>query len=260
MEFTDKVAIVTGGARGIGRAVAMEFARCGAKVALMDLKASDMEGTVSEIAALGAEVMAVAADVSSKEQVDAAIQQIINRFGRVDVLVNNAGYMERATVEESTPDHWQRMLNINLVGPVYCSQAVIPTMKKTGGAIINCASILGTFPNTASAAYGAAKLGVVLLTRVMAAELAPYGIRVNCYSPGVANTAFAADVIKNRGASKVKQIALHRFGEPEDLAKVIRFFASDDAGYVTGQTIAIDGGMWVTQTPTKMWPESPAGN
>jgi len=255
MEFKGKVVVITGGAQGIGQATALAFAREGASVCLIDLKTDRMADTLEKVKFFGGTGIACHADVSSKAEVDSAIAQALKRFDRIDVLVNNAGVLKRALVEETTKEHWDLMLGVNLLGVVYCSQAVLPTMKKTGGAIINCSSILGTFPNTGSAAYGIAKQGVSLLTRVMAAELAPYSIRVNCYSPGVANTEFAADVITNRGAEKVQQIALHRFGEPEDLADVILFLASDKARYVTGQTLGVDGGMWVTQTPTKTWKE-----
>lgn len=248
-----KVAVVTGGAQGIGRAIALRFAQAGADVAIFDVNSRHFERVTAEVKSLGVRAISALVDVSDSRQVSEAIDRVGHEFGRLDVLVNNAGVMDRALVEQSSDEHWDRMLGVNLLGPVYCSRAAIPWLKKNGGSIINCSSILGTFPNTASAAYGTAKLGVTLLTKVMGAELAPHGIRVNAYAPGVANTEFAADVIKQRGAEKVKQIALNRFGEPEDIASVVFFLASPEAAYVTGQTIAVDGGMWITQTPTRTW-------
>jgi 3-oxoacyl-[acyl-carrier protein] reductase len=251
--FGGQVVVVTGAAQGIGRAIALGFAGEGAAVGLIDIKADKLQSVANEIAGRGGSVIACRGDVSSANDMELAFGRIVQSFGRIDVLVNNAGALERALVEESTDEHWYRMLGVNLLGAVVCSRLAIPVMKRTGGSIINCSSILASFPNTASAAYGVAKLGIVLLTRVMAAELAPYKIRVNCYAPGVANTDFAADVIRERGAQKLEQIAMRRFGEPEDIAKVVLFLASEEAGYITGQCIAVDGGMWVTQTPTRTW-------
>ena len=145
------------------------------------------------------------------------------------------------------------MIGVNLMGPMYCTRAAVPYMKEHGGNIINVASILATFPNTGSGAYGAAKAGMIVLTRVWAAELAPYNIRVNCYAPGVLNTPMAEDVIKNRAESKLSQIPLRRFGETDDVFDLVSFFCSQQASYITGQTIGLDGGIWATQTPTAAW-------
>ncbi len=253
--FKDKVVVITGAAQGIGSATAMKFASMGAKLALIDIKEDGLKNTKSSIEANNGVANSYKCDIASSKDVNSVFESIARDFGTIDVLVNNAGVLRRAYVEEADDAHWDFMISVNLLGPVYCSRAAIPLMKKNGGAIINCSSILGTFPNTGSAAYGVAKQGIILLTRVMAAELAPYGIRVNAYSPGVADTEFAADVIKNRGDQKLEQIALKRFGEPDDIAELIAFLASDQSSYVTGQTIAIDGGMWITQKPASRWKE-----
>jgi NAD(P)-dependent dehydrogenase (short-subunit alcohol dehydrogenase family) len=253
--FKDKVVVITGAAQGIGSATAMKFASMGAKLALIDIKEDGLKNTKSSIEANNGVANSYKCDIASSKDVNSVFESIARDFGTIDVLVNNAGVLRRAYVEEADDAHWDFMISVNLLGPVYCSRAAIPLMKKNGGAIINCSSILGTFPNTGSAAYGVAKQGIILLTRVMSAELAPYGIRVNAYSPGVADTEFAADVIKNRGDQKLEQIALKRFGEPDDIAELIAFLASDQSSYVTGQTIAIDGGMWITQKPASRWKE-----
>jgi len=252
-----KVVIITGAAQGIGRGIAIRMAQAGADLALFDLKYEGLKDVKQEIENFGVNCFIKGVDVSDEVNIKEAIKEAASEFGRIDILINNAGYLERALVEDSTKLHWDNMLGVNLLGAVYGSQAAIPYLQKnsTGGSIINCSSILATFPNTRSAAYGIAKYGINILTRVLAAELAPYNIRVNAYSPGVANTEFAADVIANRANEKLDQIALHRFGEPEDIANLILFLVSDQASYITGQTIAIDGGMWTTQTPGKRWKE-----
>ena len=168
-------------------------------------------------------------------------------------MINNAGVLHKSLVEESTDDHWKLMIGVNLMGAVYCTRAAIPYMKESGGCIINVSSILGHFPNTGSAAYGVAKGGITILTRVLAAELAPYKIRVNAYSPGVINTPMAEYVIKNRAESKLKEIALRKFAEPRDIFNLVKFLCSEESDYITGQTIGIDGGIWITQTPTACW-------
>jgi NAD(P)-dependent dehydrogenase (short-subunit alcohol dehydrogenase family) len=255
MEQKGKVVVVTGAAQGLGRGIALAFMNEGSDLALIDVKQEKLEEVAQEIKTHGNRVVTCAVDVSSSQQVNEGFKKITTELGRIDILVNNAGILRRALVEDADDAHWNFMLGVNLMGAVYCSRAAIPFMKRNGGSIINCSSILGTFPNTASAAYGIAKQGIILLTRVMAAELAPYGIRVNAYCPGVANTEFAADVIATRGAEKLEQIALKKFGEPEDIADVVVFLASNKARYITGQTIAVDGGMWVTQTPGRRWKE-----
>lgn len=253
--FKDKVVIITGAAQGIGRCLASNFSSRGAKVGLIDLNEEGLKEVSKEIKTFKNNVSYEVVDVSSSEQVNASINRIAETFnGRVDIMLNNAGLLRRCSVEESTDDHWNLMIGVNLMGAVYCSRAVIPYMKKNNaGAIVNVSSILGRFPNTYSAAYGVAKQGISLLTKVMAAELAPYNIRVNAYAPGVADTPMASDIVKNRPEPKLQQIALKRFAKPQDIANLAMFLSSENAGYITGETIAIDGGMWITQRPTATW-------
>ncbi|WP_213996873.1 MULTISPECIES: SDR family NAD(P)-dependent oxidoreductase [Tepidanaerobacter] len=252
-EFKDKVVVVTGGAQGAGKKIATCFYEEGANVNILDIKEETISSLVKEIKPDKKRFTTYIADVSNSFQVDNAIKNIGNLYGNIDILINNAGVLQKSTIEESTDEHLNLMIGVNLLGPVYCTRAAIPYMKEKGGNIVNVSSILATFPNTGSGAYGAAKAGIIVLTRVWAAELAPYHIRVNAYAPGVINTPMAADIIEHRAESKLQQIALRRFAEPKDIFNVVKFYCSEQASYITGQTLGVDGGMWVTQTPTAAW-------
>lgn len=253
-EFKDKVIVVTGASQGVGKTLAERFFREeGAMLGLLDIKADALKEVAEELDPSGKRVAWCKADVSSSEDVRQAIAAIGEKFGRIDILINNAGLLHPSTIEDSTVEHMDLMVGVNLLGPMYCTNAAVPYMKGGGGSIINVASILATFPNTGSGAYGAAKAGVITLTRVWAAELAPYGIRVNCYAPGVVNTEMAADVIQNRAEQKLQQIALRKFAETDDIYDLVYFYCSEKAHYITGQCIGIDGGIWITQRPTGTW-------
>ena len=252
-KFKEKVVVVTGAGQGAGKKLATRFYEEGASVCLLDLNGENLEKVVQEVSPEAGRFVPYTVDVSSSEQVTKAIDEIGKRLGKIDILINNAGVLHKGMIETATDAHLQLMVNVNLMGPMYCTRAAIPYMKHRDANIINVASILATFPNTGSGAYGAAKAGMILLTRVWAAELAPYGIRVNCYAPGVLNTPMAEDVIKNRAESKLSQIPLRRFGETDDVFDLVSFFCSKQASYITGQTIGLDGGIWATQTPTAAW-------
>lgn len=251
--FQDKVVVMTGAGQGAGKDMALRCYQEGAAVCLLDLNGDNLHKIEREAAPDPQRFATYTVDVSDPAQVTAAINDIGGRFGRIDALVNNAGVLHKGMIETSTDEHIRLMVNVNLLGPMFCTRAAVPYMKEKGGNIINVASILATFPNTGSGAYGAAKAGMIVLTRVWAAELAPYNIRVNCYAPGVLNTPMAADVIQHRAESKLSQIALRRFGETEDAFELVRFFCSPSASYITGQTIGLDGGIWATQTPNAAW-------
>ncbi len=252
-KFQNKVVVVTGAGQGAGKKLAARFYEEGAAVCLLDLNGPNLAAVKDELKPDEERFGTYTVDVSDSGQVTSAIDDIGKRFGKIDILINNAGVLHKGMIETSTDAHLRLMIDVNLLGPMYCTRAAIPYMKDQGGNIINVASILATFPNTGSGAYGAAKAGMILLTRVWAAELAPYNIRVNCYAPGVLNTPMAEDVIKNRAESKLCQIPLRRFGETDDAFNLVSFFCSEEASYITGQTIGLDGGIWATQTPTAAW-------
>lgn len=252
-KFQDQVAVITGAGQGAGKKLATRFYEEGAIVCLLDLNGKNLASVVEEVKPNEDRFVTYTADVSNSSQVTAVMEDIGRRFGKIDILINNAGVLHKGMIETSSDDHIQLMIGVNLMGPMYCTRAAVPYMKEKGGNIINVASILATFPNTGSGAYGAAKAGMIVLTRVWAAELAPYNIRVNCYAPGVLNTPMAEDVIKNRAESKLCQIPLRRFGETDDAFNLVSFFCSEEASYITGQTIGLDGGIWATQTPTAAW-------
>ena len=252
-EFKNKVIVVTGAGQGAGKKMAIRFYEEGAIVCLLDLNGENLSVIMEEVRPDPDRFLIFMVNVADSSRVTKVIDDIGRRFGKIDILINNAGVLHKGMIETSTDEHLQLMVGVNLMGPMYCTRACVPYMKECGGNIVNVASILATFPNTGSGAYGAAKAGVIVLTRVWAAELAPYNIRVNCYAPGVINTPMAEDVIKNRAESKLCQIPLRRFGETEDVFDLVRFFCSDHASYITGQTIGLDGGIWATQTPTGAW-------
>lgn len=252
-KFDNKAVIVTGAGQGAGKRLALGFYQEGAAVCLLDLNGKNLSDIVEEKSPDPERFATYTVDISDSGQVNSAIDDIGRRFGKIDILINNAGVLHKGMIETATDAHLQLMVDVNLMGPMYCTRASVPYMKEQGGNIINVSSILATFPNTGSGAYGAAKAGMILLTRVWAAELAPYNIRVNCYAPGVLNTPMAEDVIKNRAESKLCQIPLRRFGETDDAFNLVSFFCSEEAGYITGQTIGLDGGIWATQTPTAAW-------
>lgn len=252
-KFNDKVVVVTGAGQGAGKKLSTRFYEEGASVCLLDVNGENLAAVMDEVQPDPQRFVVYTVDISHSGQVTSALDDIGKRFGRIDILINNAGVLHKGMIESSSDEHIKLMIGVNLMGPMYCTRASLPYMKENGGNIINVASILATFPNTGSGAYGAAKAGMILLTRVWAAELAPYNIRVNCYAPGVLNTPMAEDVIKNRAESKLCQIPLRRFGETDDVFDLVSFFCSEQAGYITGQTIGLDGGIWATQTPTAAW-------
>ena len=240
-----KVAIVTGGARGIGRAVSEAFVRQGAKVAVVSIHAESAEKTVAELRALGGDCIAVPADCTQESQVVAMVQFVLSHFGRIDILVNNVGVARPGKIGDLTEEDWDRSFAVNVKTGFFCSKAVMPHMKEQrSGRIINIASVVGRTPRaTLGAHYAATKAGVLLLTRSLAKELAPFGVTANAVAPGVTDTdGKRALTTPETEARLVPLIPLGRLGRPEDQAAAVVFLASDEASYVTGATIDVNGG------------------
>ena len=241
--MTQKTAIVTGAARGIGLATTKQFLSEGRRVAMID---RDAEVLMAEAGQLD-NVLPVVCDVSQPDQVAAMIAEVAEAFGRIDALVNNAGVADFGPIEETTFERWRTVMATNLDGVFLCAQAAIPHLKQVQGAIVNIASISGLRASTLRVAYGTSKAGVIQLTQQQAAELGEYGIRANCVAPGPVRTKLAMAVHSPEIiAAYHDAIPLNRYGSEDEIASVIVFLCSDKASYVTGQTIASDGGFQST--------------
>jgi NAD(P)-dependent dehydrogenase (short-subunit alcohol dehydrogenase family) len=238
-----KVALVTGAARGIGLATAKRFLAEGWRVALLDIDAATLKTAVTSLAQPDSTSMLVC-DVSDAGQVAASMANTVQRFGRLDALVNNAGVAVFAPVMETSDDDWSRVLAVNLTGPFLCTKAAVPLMREHGGgAIVNITSISAVRASTLRSAYGTSKAGLAHLTKQLAVELASSGIRVNAVAPGPVDTAMAKAVhTPDIRADYHDAIPLNRYGLEEELAEAIFFLSSDRASYITGQVLAVDGG------------------
>ena len=242
-----KVALVTGAARGIGLATAKRFLADGWSVALLDIDGDNLGRTFTALAK-PATTMAITCDVADAAGVARAIEEIGQKFGRLDALVNNAGIAIFKPILDVTYEDWSRVLAVNLTGPFLCTQAAAPLLRDSGGgAIVNITSISGLRASTLRTAYGTSKAGLAHLTQQQAIELAPLGIRVNAVAPGPVDTAMAKAVhTAEIRAAYHDAIPLNRYGLESDLAEVIFFLCSERASYITGQTLAVDGGFEAT--------------
>ena len=244
MKFKDKVVLVTGSSRGIGRATALLFGKEGAKVVVNYYKSEKQaQDVVSKIKDFGSEAISVKCDVSKEDEVKKMMDQILKKFGRIDILVNNAGIVYDIPFFEKSIEKWRRTIDVNLIGVYLCSKYVAKIMKKQGsGNIINISSTNGI--NTTSPAsidYDATKSGVISITKNLAEELAP-DIRVNCIAPGWIDTDINKELPKEYIESEGERTLMKRFGNPEEIATVVLFLASDDSSFMTGSIVVVDGG------------------
>ena len=244
----NKIAIITGARRGMGRTHALALSRAGAKVVVSDISQEECQIVVDEIKEAGGEAMAVKCDVSKKEEVKDMIKKALDRWGKIDILINNAGIAQFVPFLEMTEEEWDRTININLKGYFLCAQAAAKEMaKQKSGVIVNIASVaMGQqgigFPNIVH--YCASKGGIVGMTEALAVELAPYNIRVNVVSPGMIETPMIDPMKQDKKAIEgiLNRVPLHRVGSPEEVSNLVLFLASDASSYMTGSTVIIDGG------------------
>ena len=255
MRLNGKVAIVTGSASGIGRASAREFAMEGAKVIVADVNLAGAQETAKQIEAAGGAVLVVETDVADPKSVENLIEQTLRSFGRIDVLFNNAAIQVNKTVEDTTVEEWNREIAINLGGVFLCSKFALPYLRKTKGCIVNMASVNGFFVEPMCAGYCATKGGIIALTKAMAIDHGRDGIRVNCVCPGYINSGLAWEYFEAQPnpaearSAAAKLHALWRVGQPEEVARLAVFLASDDASFMTGSSVVVSGGFGIGLPP-----------
>jgi 2-hydroxycyclohexanecarboxyl-CoA dehydrogenase len=249
MDLKDRVAIVTGAGGGIGRAIAVKFAALGANVAVADIKDEGARETVSLVRKSGPQGLALNTDITSFAQVQEMARATVSAFGKIDILVNNAGWDKIEPFVKNSPDFWERVIAVNLKGPIHCTRAVLdPMMERKYGKIINISSDAGRVGSTGEAVYSACKGGIIAFTKTMAREMARYQINVNCVCPGATDTPLLAEITGGETGAKVieamvKAVPFRRLAKPEDIAGAVAFLASDEASFITGQTLSVSGGL-----------------
>ena len=246
MRLKDKVCIITGAAQGIGAATAEKFAREGAIVIVCDRRADAIDAVVGRCQAIGAQAASFVVDVTQRAQIDAMVDAVHERFGRIDVLVNNAGITKDARLVKMTHEQFDAVIDVSLRGVFHAAQAVAPWMIEQGrGVILNASSVVGLYGNFGQTNYAASKFGVIGFTKTWSRELGPKGVRVNAVAPGFIDTPILQSIPEKVLQHMREQVPLHRLGRPEEIANVYAFLASDEASYINGAVIEVSGGMTV---------------
>lgn len=241
-----KVALITGAAQGIGLATALKFACEGARVVVCDVRQAAVDAAVAQCTALGADAVGFVMDVTQRPMVDAVVARVLERFGRIDVLVNNAGITQDARLQKMTLEQFDRVIDVNLRGVFHCTQAVVDTLVAQGsGVILNASSVVGIYGNFGQTNYAASKFGVIGFTKTWSRELGPKGVRVNAVAPGFVQTPILGTIPEKVIQEMEHRVPLRRLGQPEEIANVYAFLASDEASYINGAVIEVSGGMTV---------------
>jgi 3-oxoacyl-[acyl-carrier protein] reductase len=244
MKLENKHAVVTGAGRGIGKAIAIRLASLGAAVAIVDIDGETASSAAAEIASTGATAVAYELDITDAEAVAAVFKRILEDLGGLDILVNNAGLTRDNLLLRMSPDDWDLVMRVNLKGAFNCTRAAVrPMMLQRSGRIINIASVVGLVGNAGQANYAASKAGLIALTKTVAKEFGGRGITANAVAPGFIETPMTESLPEKARADFAAKISLRRFGSPSDVANLVAFLASDEADYITGQTVCVDGGM-----------------
>jgi 3-oxoacyl-[acyl-carrier protein] reductase len=246
MRLMDKVAIITGSARGIGQATALKFAAEGARVVVCDLDLKAVDGVVAQIAAAGGKATGFLVNVTDKASIAQMVQGVMDKYGRIDVLVNNAGIVDDALFRKMTDEQFERVIDINLKGTYNCARAVVDVMlAQNSGVILNASSVVGIYGNFGQSNYAASKFGVIGLAKTWARELGRKGIRANAVCPGFVETTILKSIPEKVMQGMVDRVPLGRLAKPEEIANTYAFLASDEASYINGAVIEVSGGMTV---------------
>jgi 3-oxoacyl-[acyl-carrier protein] reductase len=242
--FAGKVSLITGAAQGIGLATALKFAHEGAIVIVCDVKQAGVDDAVKQCQAIGAQALGFVVDVTQRDMVDATVTSVREKFGRIDVLVNNAGITQDARLQKMTLEQFDRVIDVNLRGVFHCAQAVTEAMVAQGsGVILNASSVVGIYGNFGQTNYAATKFGVIGFTKTWSRELGPKGIRVNAVAPGFIETPILSTIPDKVIHEMKDRVPLKRLGQPQDIANVYAFLASDEASYINGTVIEVAGGL-----------------
>lgn len=242
--LANKVSLITGAAQGIGQATALKFAKEGAIVIVCDVKQAGVDEVVAQCQALGATAQGFVMDVTQRPMVDAVVAQVKEKFGRIDVLVNNAGITQDARLQKMTIEQFDKVIDVNLRGVFHCTQAVADTMVAQGsGVILSASSVVGLYGNFGQTNYAATKFGIIGFTKTWSRELGPKGVRVNAVAPGFISTPMVAAMPEKVLTELAAKVQLRRMGKPEEIANVYAFLASDEASYINGEVIEVSGGI-----------------